>query len=295
MNAATFACRGRTVTIDRTAVMGIVNASPESFSGDGSTAVDAQADVAVAQFGAGALIVDVGGQSANTKTPELDPAVEIDRVVPLVRAIRERHDGLISVDTYKPAVADAALAAGADIINDVSALWDPGLAGVVADHNAGLVLMHTEGPPKVKILEADRYDDVVDAVLAFGERTMAVLDGAGVAPEQVMFDPGVDFAKTPRQSVELLARAVEFAHLQRPLLFALSRKDFIGALTSTPPRQRDPGTLASVGVVADALSNSVVRVHDVAGTVQFLAVHHALRHADAVAEDLHLSEELRRT
>lgn len=275
--------------------MGIVNASPESFSGDGSTAVDAQAGVAVAQFDAGALIVDVGGQSANTKTPELEASVEIERVVPLVEAIRARHDGLISVDTYKPAVADAALVAGADIINDVSALWDPDLAGVVADHGAGLVLMHTEGPPKVKILETDRYVDVVDAVLRFAERTMVVLEKAGVAAEQVMFDPGVDFAKTPRQSIELLARANEFAALERPLLFALSRKDFIGALTATAPRQRDPGTLASVGVVADALSNSVVRVHDVAGTRQFLDVHHALRHPETVPDDLHLPEELRRT
>lgn len=295
MNADTFSCRGRTVTIDRTAVMGIVNASPESFSGDGSTVVDDQATVAVEQFAAGALIVDVGGQSANTKTPELDPAEEIDRVVPLVEAIRARHDGLISVDTYKPAVADAALTAGADIINDVSALWDPGLAGVIADHGAGLVLMHTEGPPKVKILERDRYDDVVSAVLAFADRTLALLEREGVGAEQVMFDPGVDFAKTPRQSIDLLARASEFAAVGRPLLFALSRKDFIGALTSTPPRQRDPGTLASVGVVADALANSVVRVHDVAGTVQYLAVHHALRHADSVSNELHLSEDLRRT
>lgn len=290
-----FTARGRTVIIDRPAVMGIVNASPESFSGDGSTVVGDQADVAIRQFEAGALIVDVGGQSANTKTPELDAAVEIDRVVPLVEAIRARHDGLVSVDTYKPAVADACLTAGADIINDVSALYHPELADVVAHHGAGIVLMHTEGPPKVKILEAGRYDDVVAAVLHFAEAAMDRLASAGVAAEQVMIDPGVDFAKTPRQSIELLARAGEFAALGRPMLFALSRKDFIGALTATAPRERDPGTLASVAVVADALPHSVVRVHDVAGTRQFLDVHHALRNPSDVPDDLHLPEDLRRT
>lgn len=275
--------------------MGIVNASPESFSGDGFAVLAEQADAAVAQFAAGAFIVDVGGQSANTKTPELDPAVEIARLVPLIEAIRARHDGLVSVDTYKPAVAVACLDAGADIINDVSALWYPELADVVADYDAGLVLMHTEGAPKVKILDPRRYDDVVAAVVDFAAEKQAILDAAGVAPRNVMFDPGIDFAKTPRQSIELLARAQELHAIGRPLLFALSRKDFVGALTATMPRDRDPGTLASVGVVADACPNSVVRVHAVAATRQYLDVWRALRHPATVSEDLHLPEALRRT
>lgn len=290
-----FVARGRSVGVDRPSIMGIVNASPESFSGDGSTVVDVQAAVAVQQFADGALIVDVGGQSANTKTPELEPEVEIERLVPLIEAIRSRSEGLISVDTYKPVVADACLAAGADIINDVSALHHPELIDVVARWDSGLVLMHTEGPPKTKILEHDRYDDVVVAVLEYAEQSMARLHAGGVRREQVIFDPGIDFAKTPRQSIDLMARCDELRSLQRPLLFALSRKDFIGALTATPPAERDPGTLAAVGAIAGAVTNSIVRVHDVAATRQYLDVDWALRHPDEVPVDLHLPEDLRRT
>lgn len=295
IDASSFRARGRTVVVERPAVMGIVNASPESFSGDGSTAVDAQAAVAEAQFAAGARIVDLGGQSANTKTPELSVDEESARLVPLIDAIRERTDGLLSIDTYKPAVADACLAAGADIINDVSALHDPILAEVVARWDAGFVLMHTVGPPKVKILDPDLYDDVVDDVVDFGRRTIARLADAGVDAASVVFDPGIDFAKTPGQSIDLLARAGELAALGRPLLYALSRKDFIGALTGTGPRERDPGTLAAVAAVAAATPHCIVRVHRVAETVQFLAVLDALGDPSSVAADLHLREDLRRT
>ena len=290
-----FVTRGRRVDVDRPGVMGIVNASPESFSGDMRDGVEAQAAQALAQFDAGALIVDLGGQSANTKTPELDPDEEIRRVVPLVEAIRRHNtDGLLSIDTYKPAVAEAALVAGADIINDVSALHDPDLAGVVAEHQAGFVLMHTVGPPKVKILEDDLYGDVVDDVVAWGSETIARLASSGVSPEQVLFDPGIDFAKTPRQSLDCMHRIADFLELGRPLLLALSRKDFIGAVTSTTPRRRDPGTLAAVGAVARSAPASVVRVHDVEATVQFLDVWAAIDDPDVLSPDARLADHLRR-
>lgn len=290
-----FEARGRRIDIEAPAVMGIVNASPESFSGDMRAGVRAQADQALAQFAAGALVVDLGGQSANTKTPELDPAEEIRRVVPLVEAIREHDaDGLLSIDTYKPAVADAALAAGADIINDVSALHDPDLAGVVADHGAGFVLMHTVGPPKQKILEDDLYDDVVRDVIGWGTDALERLARAGVARSQVLFDPGIDFAKTPRQSLDCMHRVSEFLELERPLLLALSRKDFIGAIAQTTPRRRDPGTLAAVAAVAASAPPSVVRVHDVEATVQFLDVLAAIADPDRLAPDARLADQLRR-
>lgn len=291
----TLRTRDRTTAVDGIALMAIVNASPESFSGDGGEGLEAQVQAAEAGWAAGALVVDVGGQSANTKTPELDPDEEIRRVVPLVRAIRARHRGLVSVDTYKPAVADACLAAGADIVNDVSGLLDPTLAEVVAAHRAGYVLMHTVGPPKSKVLDPELYDDVVAEVLAFFEARLAVLRGAGVDPEQVVLDPGLDFGKTPRQSLDLVARAAELrAATDRPLLWAISRKDFIGAISGVVPRQRDPGTLATAAALARSAPGSILRVHDVAGTVQHLAVQAAIDDPSRLAADAQLGEALRR-
>jgi len=287
--------RGRRVDCSTPAAMGIVNASPESFSGDGGTTLDQQVAQVRAQLDAGALVVDLGGQSANTKTPELEVEEEVARLVPLVEAVRAAGiDGLLSIDTYKPAVADACLRAGADIVNDVSALHHPELADVVAEHGAGFVLMHTVGPPKVKILETDLYGDVVEDVLAFAHDALDRLEAAGVSRRQVLFDPGVDFAKTPRQSLDLVHGIGRFAELGRPLLLALSRKDFIGAITSTTPRRRDAGTLAAVGAVAAAVPQTIFRVHDVPATVQYLAVQQAIAQPTQLAEDAVLADELRR-
>jgi dihydropteroate synthase len=275
--------------------MGIVNASPDSFSGDGSVAAGAGAELARAAWQAGATIIDLGGQSANTATPELDVEEEIRRLVPLVEATRAVGDGAISVDTYKPAVADACLAAGADIVNDVSGLFHAELADVVASWGAGYVLMHTVGPPKSKVLDPDLYDDVADRVLAFFADGLDRLAAAGVAAEQVALDPGIDFGKTPRQSLEILAGAGRLAAAtDRPLLFALSRKDFIGAATHTSPLQRGPGTLATVGAVAAAAPDSIVRVHDVAATVQYLTVRTLIADPSLLAPDAQLPGHLRR-
>jgi dihydropteroate synthase len=291
----TLLVRGHEHDVSGIALMGIVNASPESFSGDGGSTVDAQVLAARSAWAAGALVVDVGGQSANTKTPELEVDEEVRRLVPLITAIRADSTGLISVDTYKPAVAEACLAAGADIINDVSGLLDPALAAVVAGAGAGYVLMHTVGPPKSKVLDPATYDDVVVEVLDFFERKLEQLDAAGVAPAQVALDPGLDFGKTPRQSLDVVARAAELrAATDRPLLFAISRKDFIGAISGAPPRERDPGTLATAGVLAAAAPGSILRVHDVAGTAQFLAVRAAIDDPSRLPGDALLSEDLRR-
>lgn len=291
----TFRARHRTIRIDGPAAMGIVNASPESFSGDGGTTLDQQVAQVAEQFAAGALLVDLGGQSANTKTPELAVAAETSRLVPLIEAVRAAGiDGLLSIDTYKPAVADACLRAGADVINDVSALHHPELADVVAEWGAGFVLMHTVGAPKVKILETDLYDDVVTDVLDFAHRTLDRLEAAGVSREQVLFDPGVDFAKTPRQSLDLVHGVGRMAELGRPLLLALSRKDFIGALTRTTPRRRDAGTLAAIAAVAAAVPETVFRVHDVVGTVQLLAVLGAIADPERLPADTVLDDALRR-
>jgi dihydropteroate synthase len=291
----TFRARDRTIRIDGPATMGIVNASPESFSGDGGTTLDQQVVQVGEQFSAGAMLVDLGGQSANTKSPELEVDEEIGRLVPLIEAVRAAGiEGLLSIDTYKPAVADACLGAGADVINDVSALHHAELADVVAGWDAGFVLMHTVGPPKVKILERDLYADVVEDVLDFGHRTLDRLQAAGVSREQVLFDPGVDFAKTPRQSLDLVHGVGRMAELGRPLLLALSRKDFIGAITRTTPRRRDAGTLAAVAAVAAAVPETVFRVHDVAATMQLLAVLGAIADPERLPSDSVLDDSLRR-
>ncbi len=275
--------------------MGIVNASPESFSGDGRIDPRNQARVAVDTWAAGALVVDVGGQSANTKTPELAVEEEIERLVPLIEAIRSESDGLVSVDTYKPAVADACLAAGADVINDVSGLRDPDLADVVARWEAGYVLMHTVGAPKTKVLDPDLYDDVVADVLGFFNAKLGQLVAAGVPADRVVLDPGLDFGKTPRQSLEIVARADELhAGTEQPLLFAVSRKDFIGAIAGASPLQRDPGTLATVGALASSAPGSLVRVHDVTGVAQYLDVRAHIDDPLLLDERANLAEDLRR-
>jgi dihydropteroate synthase len=258
-------------------LMGIVNASPDSFSDAGELA-DVPSRVARARemVEAGARIIDVGGESAFGGRPPVPADEEAARVVPVIEAVARRFDVLISVDTYKPAVAEAAIAAGAHIVNDVSGLRDPELAEVCAGTGAGLVLMHTRVPPKGTLLDPGYYDDVVADVRDFLSERMALAEAAGLHPEQLMLDPGPDFAKTPAQTVAVLRRLDVLHALGRPLLLPISRKDFLGAITGRPPRERDPATLAAVGWAADAGAHAV-RVHDVRAAADFLAVRAVLR------------------
>jgi dihydropteroate synthase len=258
-------------------LMGIVNASPDSFS-DAGELPDVGARIAHARelAAAGAAIVDVGGESAFGGRPPVPADEEIARVVPVIEAAARELDVLISVDTYKPAVAEAALAAGARLVNDVSGLRDPALAEVCADAGAALVLMHTRVEPKGTLLDPDRYDDVVADVREFLAERIAVAEAAGLHPEQLLLDPGPDFAKTPAQTVAVLRGLDALHELGRPLLLPISRKDFLGAITGRPPRERDAATLAAVGWAADAGAH-VLRLHDVRAAADFLAVRAVLR------------------
>ena len=263
---------------ERPWLMGVVNANDDSFSGAGG-------DVE------GADIVDVGGESAITGRPAEDPEVEIARVVPVI----ERHaraGALVSVDTYKPTVAEAAIAAGASMVNDVSGLRDPALAEVCARTGAALVLMHTRAAPKERLQDPGAYDDVVADVSGFLRERMGVARQAGVADEQILLDPGPDFAKTPAQTVAVLRRLDVLHELGRPLLLAISRKDFIGALTARSPKERGAGTLAALAHGADAGAH-IFRGHDGAAAGDFLAVRAALRGERDVPADLTLADELR--
>ncbi len=274
-------------------LMGIVNASPDSFSDAGRhRTLEDRVALAHRLVTDGADILDVGGESAATNRPPVAVAEEIERVVPLVRRLVDELDAVVSVDTYKPAVARAAIEAGAAIVNDVSGLRDPELAAVCAQTGAALVLMHTRAAPKVRLQDPDAYDDVTTDVLTLLAERMRVAVEAGVREEQLILDPGPDFAKTPAQTIELLRELPRLHELGRPLLMAISRKDFIGALTGRSPAHRDAGTLAALAYGVEAGAH-IFRVHDVAAATDFLLVWDALHGRGAVPRDLALADALR--
>lgn len=273
--------------------MGIVNASPDSFSDAGAYPdLEARVELARELLAAGADILDIGGESGITLRPAVAVEEEIERVVPLITRLAGELGAVVSVDTYKPAVAAAAVAAGAVIVNDVSGLRDPDLAGVCAETGAALVLMHTRAAPKQRLQDPGLYENVGADVVAFLRERMALACSRGVREEQLILDPGPDFAKTPAQSIEVLSRLEELHALGRPLLLAASRKDFVGALTGREPRDRGAGTLAAIAHGVDAGAH-ILRVHDVAATADFLTVRAALRGERAVDPELALSEAIR--
>jgi dihydropteroate synthase len=293
--------RERTLELGvRPLLMGIVNASPDSFSDGGRYGgSDQQLALAHSLLADGADILDIGGESASTGRPPVDAEEEIQRVAPLIERIVSEFDALVSVDTYKPAVARAAIAAGASIVNDVSGLRDPELARVCAQTGAALVVMHTRAAPKQRLQDPELYGEdgqggsgVLADVLAFLAERVQMAMGEGLAREQLLLDPGPDFAKTPAQTIELLAHSERLHELGLPLLMAISRKDFIGALTLRPPRERLAGTLAALAHGVDAGAH-IFRVHDVAAAADFLRVRAALRGEERPRRDLALAEEHR--
>jgi dihydropteroate synthase len=261
---------------ERPLLMGIVNATPDSFSDAGEApTVGARLGLARRLLREGADMLDVGGESARGDRPAVAPDEEIERVLPVVEELAG-EGALVSIDTYKPRVAEAAVAAGAAVVNDASGLHDEAVAEVCASTGAALVIMHTRVAPKGTLLDPGRYDDVVGDVVAFLEQRMAVAVALGVAEEQIVLDPGPDFAKTPAQTVAVLRRLDAVLALGRPVLLAVSRKDFVGALTGRGPRERGAGTLAALAYGVDAGAH-ILRVHDVAAAADFLAVRAALR------------------
>jgi dihydropteroate synthase len=261
-------------------IMGIVNIGSDSVADPLSLdSSEAQLEFAMRQSEAGAHILDIGVQSGRTDTAVLPEEQEIERLVPLVRALAER-ELVVSVDTWRAGVAEAAIAAGAALINDVGGLVDERLADVVAASGAGLVVMHTRAAPKQEHFPG--YEDATADILAFLEQRMQLALSRGVARDQIVIDPGLDYAKTPQESIEALRRLGELRQLDRPILLAVSRKYFIGMLTGAQPDERLAGTLAAIeyGVSAGA---HIVRVHDVAQVAEFLRVRGALR-SDGTAQ-----------
>lgn len=269
--------RGRRFLLGpRTWLMGVVNVTPDSFSDGGlyldpGRAVDRGLELAAE----GADILDVGGESTRPGSRPTPEAEELARVVPVVTALRKRSAALISVDTTKAAVAEAALDAGADIINDTSAFrFDPAMAGVAARSGAGVVLMHMLGTP-LTMQDAPRYEDLLGEIAAFLAERIRIAVAAGVRAERVIVDPGIGFGKTFEDNLELLRRPEAFHALGRPLLLGFSRKAFLGRILDRPPAERLEGTIAAA-VLAVERGAHILRVHDVGPVAR------AVRTAEAI-------------
>jgi len=268
--------RGRVLDGARPLVVGILNVTPDSFSDRGAFAAPAdalrQAEILVRE---GADVLDIGGESTRPVADPVSAEEELCRVMPVLR--EAIGFGVpVSIDTYKASVARAALEAGAAIVNDITALGDPEMAGTVASFGAGLILMHMQGTPQT-MQQDPRYTDVVDAVRAFLAGRRGVAERAGVPVENIVLDPGVGFGKALEHNLELLARMDELVAMGSPILVGVSRKRFIGMLTGTDePRDRGPGSLAAM-LAARARGVSIFRVHDAGAARQALTVFDAIR------------------
>lgn len=252
-------------------VMGIVNNTPDSFSGDGIGGdVRKAIERGNRMFEEGADIVDVGGESTR---PGAEPVVaeeEIRRVIPVVEELARVHPGRVSIDTMKPSVAEAALISGATLVNDVSGLRNRRMIEVVAEYDTAVVIMHMKGEPRTMQVRP-RYRDVVAEIADYLTRRVSAAEEAGVNPKKIMVDPGIGFGKTLEHNLEIIARLGELKSLGKPIAIGVSRKAFIGKLTGLPPEERTEGSLAAA-VLAVREGASIVRVHDVRQTVQALAV-----------------------
>jgi dihydropteroate synthase len=252
--------------------MGVVNVTPDSFS-DGGEFLRVDDAVAHAERLAaeGAAIVDVGGESTRPGAEPVPEDVELERVVPVVERVAQAGGPRVSIDTAKLAVAEAALQAGARIVNDVTAFRSaPEMAGLTASAGAVCCLMHMKGEPQT--MQADpRYDDVVAEVKAFLEERLAFAVREGVPEDDVWLDPGIGFGKTVDHNLELLRRLDEIAAIGRPVVIGTSRKSFLGKITGRPEKERVPGTVAT-NVMAYERGASIFRVHDVAEVVDALKV-----------------------
>jgi len=259
-----------------TLVMGIVNVTPDSFSDGGHfLSADSAVDHALRLAGEGADILDIGGESTRPGAAAVEEAEEIRRVVPVIERLCERTGVPISIDTQKPGVAEAALAAGAAFVNDIAANRDDdAMWRLVAREKAGYIAMHMQGSPQ-SMQENPVYADVVDEVAAFFADRLERLQAAGVDPDQVVFDPGIGFGKTLEHNLALLGGLSGFTSLTRPILLGASRKSFMGRLLGIETADRLPGSLACACHAVSA-GTQIVRVHDVAETVQAVRLMEAI-------------------
>ncbi len=276
-----FRCRGLEVDLKETSlIMGILNITPDSFSdGNKFFSPDNALQQARKLISEGADIIDIGGESTRPGARKVPLREELDRVLPIIKALREEHPNLpISIDTYKSGVAAAAVAAGADLINDISGFnFDPEMAGIAAETGAYSILMHIQGTPE-KMQKEPHYDDLFAEVSSYFEKSIAQAENAGVKREKIILDPGIGFGKTLEHNLLLLKHLAEFTGFGLPLLLGTSRKSFISKLTNAEVDERLPASLATI---AQGLTNgaNILRVHDVAATRQVVTVIDAVNNA----------------
>ena len=267
---------------ERTLVMGVLNVTPDSFSDGGEFfSLDRAVAHAEQMIAEGADIIDIGGESTRPGSAFVFEAEELQRVIPVIERLAAKSPVPISIDTTKSSVARAAIAAGAEIVNDISGLrFDPSIADESAKANAGLVLMHSRGTPKT-MQQLPPVDDIMSEVIGGLRKSVAVAEERGVAPDSIAIDPGIGFGKTLAQNLELIAKLDQLliAFPEFPIMIGTSRKSFIGKLLDNAPAdERLHGTIASI--VASVLNGAhIVRVHDVKAAVDALRIADAVRFA----------------
>ncbi len=264
--------RGRILRLDSPVVMGILNVTPDSFSDGGSYC---QLDSAVKQaktlLNQGAKIIDIGGESTRPGAPDVSLEDELERVIPLVKALRASSDCIISIDTSKSEVMRQAIIAGADIINDVRALQEPGAIEVLAQYpEVAICLMHMQGQPRT-MQSNPHYDDLFADINEFFAERLAACEQAGIQHERIILDPGFGFGKTLTHNYQILNKFDVFNQFKLPVLAGLSRKSMIGNLLNRDTNERLAGSLAGA-LIAAQNGAKIIRVHDVQETVDVLSV-----------------------
>jgi dihydropteroate synthase len=267
------------LAFDAPAVMGILNVTPDSFS-DGGRFVGRDAALRQAETMArdGAAMIDIGGESTRPGAADVSAQEELDRVLPVIEAVTAAVDVAVSVDTSKPAVMHAAVAAGAAMINDIRALREEGALQAAAELQCPVCLMHMQGRPRT-MQQEPAYGDVVAEVTEFLANRVGACVSAGIAVDRIIVDPGFGFGKTPRHNIELLANLRQLQSVGRPILVGLSRKSTLGELTGRDVGERLPASIAAA-VIAVMGGASFVRVHDVRETVDALRVAAAVLQMD---------------
>ena len=273
-------CGSRIVALTHPCVMGVINVTPDSFS-DGGRLPDAATAVATAvrMVEEGAAIIDVGGESTRPGAAPVAIDEELRRVVPVIEQLRPRIAVPISIDTRRTAIMRAALAGGADMVNDVNALQEPDALDTVASTDAAVCLVHMKGDPG-SMQQAPQYDDVVTEVRDFLAARVAACRAAGIAENRIVIDPGIGFGKTRAHNLKLISRLHDFVWIGRPILVGVSRKSTIGSITDRPLDGRLAGSLA-LATLAAWHGAAIIRAHDVAATVDAMKIVVALRGAAA--------------
>jgi dihydropteroate synthase len=248
---------------ERTLIMGILNLTPDSFSGDGIYEnVEFATEVAEEMWENGADIIDIGGESTRPGAEPVTLEEELKRVIPVIKNLRKKIKIPISIDTYKAKVAEEAILQGANIVNDISGLgFDPGMKEVVSKYKIPVVIMHIKGTPKNMQLNPE-YKDVVKEIIEYFKNRIELAKSCGIEEEKIIIDPGIGFGKTLEHNLEILRRLSEFKILNKPILVGTSRKSFIGKILNLPENERLEGTAATVAI-SIANGADIVRVHDV--------------------------------